>query len=48
MPFVSESQRKYLYAKKPEVAKKFAEHSGKQGRALPSKVTPPVKGSNKR
>lgn len=28
MPFVSESQRKYLYAKKPEVAKKFAEHSG--------------------
>jgi hypothetical protein len=27
MPFKSEKQRKYLYAKKPEVAKKFAEHS---------------------
>jgi len=47
MPFASESQRKYLYAKKPEVAKKFASHSGKQGVALPSKITPPVEGKNK-
>jgi hypothetical protein len=44
MPFVSESQRKYLYAQKPEVAKKFAQHSGKQGKALPSKVAQPIKG----
>lgn len=47
MPFRSEAQRKYLYAKHPEVAKKFAEHSGKQGSALPSKITPPIGGKNK-
>jgi len=47
MPFVSESQRKYLYAKKPEVAKKFAQHSGKQGSVLPSKVAQPIRGTNK-
>jgi len=47
MPFVSESQRKYLYAKKPEVAKKIAQHSGKQGSALPSKVAQPIRGTNK-
>jgi hypothetical protein len=29
MPFKSEKQRKYLFAKKPEVAKKFAAHSPK-------------------
>lgn len=44
MPFVSSKQRAYLYAKKPEVAKRFAEHSGKQGVALPSKVAQPIKG----
>ena len=27
MPFRSEKQRKYLWANKPEVARKFAEHS---------------------
>lgn len=27
MPFKSDKQRKYLYANKPEVAKKFAKHS---------------------
>lgn len=27
MPFKSAKQRKYLYAKKPAVAKKFAKHS---------------------
>lgn len=26
MPFKSEKQRKYLYAKLPKVAKKFAKH----------------------
>ena len=32
MPFKSAKQRKYLYANKPKVAKKFAKHSkGKQG-----------------
>ena len=47
VPFKSSAQRAYLYAEKPEVAKKFAQHSGKQGAALPSKITPPIKGSNK-
>ena len=30
MPFKSAKQRKYLYANKPSVAKKFAKHSRKQ------------------
>lgn len=30
MPFKSEKQRKYLYAKKPAVAKRYAEHSSKK------------------
>jgi len=29
MPFVSEKQRKFLWANKPEVARKFAEHARK-------------------
>jgi len=29
MPFKSEKQRKYLFAKKPEVAKRFAAESKK-------------------
>jgi hypothetical protein len=33
MPFKSSRQRKYLYAKKPEVARKFAEHSKKPKKA---------------
>lgn len=28
MPFSSEKQRRYLFSQKPEVAKKFVEHSG--------------------
>ena len=28
MPFVSEKQKKYLFANKPEVAKKFVKDSG--------------------
>jgi len=30
MPFKSEKQRKYLFANKPKVAKKFAKHSKKK------------------
>lgn len=37
MPFKSESQRKYLYAKEPEVAKKYAKKTPK-GTKLPKKV----------
>jgi len=33
MPFKSEKQRKYLYAKKPSVAKKFAKHGKKKSPA---------------
>jgi hypothetical protein len=29
MPFVSKAQQSYLYAKKPEVAKEFEEHTPK-------------------
>jgi hypothetical protein len=29
MPFESDAQRRYLWAKKPEVAKKFAKHTEK-------------------
>lgn len=47
MPFKSDAQRRYLYKNAPEVAKKFAQHSGKQGSALPSKITQPVRGTNK-
>ena len=32
MPFKSARQRRYLYAKKPAVARKFAHHSGKKKR----------------
>lgn len=39
MPFKSESQRKFLFSQKPEVAKEFAEHtSKKQMKDLPEKV----------
>ena len=34
MPFKSEAQRAYLYAKKPAVAKEFAKHTPK-GAKLP-------------
>lgn len=37
MPFKSQAQRKYLYAKKPKVAKEFAEKTPK-GKKLPKKV----------
>ena len=38
-PFKSQSQRKFLYSQKPEIAKEFAEHtSKKQMKKLPKKV----------
>jgi hypothetical protein len=37
VPFKSQKQRAYLYAKKPKVAKKFAEHTTK-GKKLPTRV----------
>jgi hypothetical protein len=37
MPFKSEKQRKYLYAKKPKVAKEFASKIPKN-KKLPKKV----------
>jgi hypothetical protein len=41
MPFKSEAQMRYLYAKVPSVAKRFTEEmksSGKSMKALPEKV----------
>jgi hypothetical protein len=37
MPFKSEAQRRYLFAKHPKVAKEFAAHTPK-GAKLPEKV----------
>ena len=39
MPFKSKAQQKFLFAKKPKIAKKFAEHTPK-GTTLPERVTP--------
>ena len=36
MPFVSEAQRKFLFAKKPKIAKEFAKKTPK-GKKLPKK-----------
>lgn len=38
MPFVSEKQRAYLFAKKPKVAKEFASKTPKNAK-LPKKVS---------
>lgn len=35
-PFVSEAQRKYLWAKKPDIAREFA-HKTSKGKKLPKK-----------
>lgn len=43
MPFKSASQRAYLYANEPEVAKEFASKTPK-GAKLPKKVAKPKKG----
>lgn len=37
MPFKSKSQRAYLFANEPEIAKEFAAHTPK-GKKLPKKV----------
>lgn len=42
MPFKSRDQRAYLFAKKPEIAKEFAEKTPK-GAKLPKKVKKKVK-----
>ena len=42
MPFKSEAQRKYLYAKKPKVAEEFAKKTPK-GTSLPKKVRKKVR-----
>ncbi len=39
MPFKSEAQRRYLYAKEPGVAKEFEKKTPK-GKKLPAKVRP--------
>lgn len=39
MPFVSKAQKAYLYAREPEVAEKFAEHTPKSAyKKLPEHV----------
>ena len=42
MPFKSQAQRKYLFAKEPEVAKEFAKKTPKNAK-LPQKVKPKKK-----
>ena len=42
MPFKSDAQRKYLFAKKPSGAKEFAAHTPK-GKKLPEHVPDSVK-----
>lgn len=39
MPFKSKAQRRYLYAKDPEVAKEFEKETPKKGK-LPEHVKP--------
>jgi len=38
MPFKSKAQQAYLFAREPNVAKKFAKHTPK-GKKLPQKVS---------
>jgi hypothetical protein len=47
MPFKSKAQRKFLFAKKPKIAKKFAEHTPK-GTQLPERVTPQKRAKRKK
>lgn len=39
MPFKSQAQRKWMYANKPKMAKKWSDHTPK-GKKLPRKVKP--------
>ena len=42
MPFTSKSQQRYLYARHPEIAEKFAEHTPKKAyKRLPEHVGEP-------
>jgi len=38
MPFKSDKQRKYLYAKKPNVAEKFSKDSKRKGGSIKKKT----------
>ena len=46
MPFKSQSQRKFMYAKHPEMAKEWEEKTPK-GKALPKKVKKSTKKAGK-
>lgn len=46
MPFVSKDQMRYLYAKEPAVARRFAEEMKKQGKSF--KRLPEKKAKKKR
>lgn len=39
MPFKSLKQKRYLYGKKPEIAKKFAKHTPKVKKKTKSRMT---------
>jgi hypothetical protein len=45
MPFKSQAQRRYLFAKHPEVAEEFASHTPK-GASLPDHVKGPGMGGS--
>lgn len=38
MPFVSKKQERFLFAKKPEVAKKFVEHTKYAGKGTKARL----------
>lgn len=42
MPFKSKAQRRFMYSKKPKLAKEFEEHTPK-GKKLPEKKGKPKK-----
>ena len=48
MPFKSKAQAKYLYAKKPKIAKKFAEHTTISIKKLPEKISGKKNRNNRR
>lgn len=39
MPFKSQAQKKWMYANKPQMAKRWSDHTPK-GKKLPKKVKP--------
>ena len=47
MPFVSQKQRRYLFANKPTLAKEFASKT-KNIKGLPEKVSPYLNAKRKR